>query len=96
MKAFIPIIAIFLLGCSSAPKAASVVPPPMSRRAIAKPDRTPPFAQIEIEPGYTLFVPYLGRLRPITALTIHFHGEPWFVLDEHMRRGSRVPSCTGG
>jgi hypothetical protein len=79
------------VGCTSAPKAASVLPPPMPRRPIAKPDRTPPFAQIEIEPGYTLFVPYLRRLRPVTGLTVHFHGEPWFVLEEHMRRGSRVP-----
>src|SRR2546421_1002916 len=89
-------MAVWAAGCSSAGKStgaggSAVIPPPMPRRAIAKSDTPPPFAQIEIEPGYTLFVPYLRRLRPITALTIHFHGEPWFVLEEHMRRGSRMP-----
>ncbi len=81
-------------GCSSGPKAANLaVPPPMPRRAIARPEVPPAWVQLEIEPGYTLLVPQIrhGPSSSSITLTIHFHGEPWFVLEEHLRRGSEEP-----
>jgi hypothetical protein len=83
----------FIAGCSSAPKVVGVIPPPMPRRAIAKPAAPPAGEQIEIEQGYTLFVPDVWRKSAHSSmvLTIHFHGEPWFVIEEHLRRGLDAP-----
>src|SRR5215208_290301 len=93
MKHLITSLILFCVGCSSAPKMASVVPPAMPKRAIAKSDASSAGAKIELEPGYTLFVPHITGLpaRSTRALTIHFHGEPWFVIDEHLRRGLQDP-----
>jgi len=65
----------------------------MPRRVIAKSATPPPGEQIEIEPEYTLFVPDVWRKSSHSSmvLTIHFHGEPWFVIEEHLRRGLREP-----
>jgi hypothetical protein len=71
-------------------------PPPMPQRAIKKPDAEPPGDRIEIVDGaykFTLFVPPTftpaadGQFR----LTVHFHTAPWFVIDEHLRRGLNEP-----
>jgi len=80
-------------GCSSAPKAAAPIPPPMPRRVITKSDTPASVAEMELEPGYTLFVPHVlrGPSRSSTSLTIHFHGEPWFVLEQHLLRGLDEP-----
>jgi len=79
-------------GCSSAPKAANVVvPPSMTKRSIAKHATEPAGQQIELETGYTLFVPAEWAGKPNCVLTIHFHTEPWFAIQEHLRRGLREP-----
>jgi len=79
-------------GCSSAPKAANVVvPPPMTKRSIARPAIAPAGRQIELEKGYTLFVPAEWAGKSKCVLTIHFHTEPWFAIEEHLRRGLREP-----
>jgi len=65
----------------------------MSRRASAQPATAPAGEQIEIEKGYTLFVPDLWRKSGHSScvLTIHFHTEPWFAIQEHLRRQLREP-----
>jgi hypothetical protein len=82
-----------VVGCSSAPKVGAVVPPAMPRRVIARPATAPAGDQVEIEKGYTVFVPKVwGDSRhPSCVLTIHFHTEPWFAIEEHLRRGLREP-----
>jgi len=89
-------IALFILiacvvGCSSAPKIGNVVPPAMPKRVIGKPATAPAGEQIEIEKGYTLFVPKAWTGKSDWVLTIHFHTEPWFAIEEHLRRGLREP-----
>jgi hypothetical protein len=90
------VIALFVLiacvvGCSSAPKVESVVPPAMPKRAIARPATAQSGEQMEIEKGYTLFVPKAWTGKSDCVLTIHFHTEPWFAIEEHLRRGLREP-----
>jgi hypothetical protein len=85
------ILIVCLVGCSSAPKAGNVVPPAMPRRGIAKPPTPPVGEQMEIEKGYTLFEPKDWGGRSSCVLTIHFHTEPWFAIEEHLRRGLREP-----
>ena len=80
-----------LLGCNSAPKTANVAPPAMPGRAIARAATQPAGQQIEIEKGYTLFVPKEWGGQSSCVLTIHFHTEPWFAIEEHLRRGLRQP-----
>jgi len=83
-----------MVGCRSAPKAARVSPPmSLTRRAIAKPGTAPAGQQVEIENGYTLFVPkeWSASRHRSCVLTIHFHTEPWFAIEEHLRRGLREP-----
>ncbi len=65
----------------------------MPRRAIAKPAAPPKGQQIEIDSSFTLFVPeaWNQSAHKNISLTIHFHGEPWFVIEEHLRRGLREP-----
>lgn len=95
MKLFIGLLILIgcAAGCSSMQKGgnALAVPPPMPRRAIAKPATQPAGQQIQLEKGYTLFVPATWRRTSSCVLTIHFHTEPWFAIDEHMRRGLRGP-----
>ncbi len=80
-------------GCSGGPKGGTVVPPGMAGRVIAKPATQPAGERVEIEKGYTLFVPneWSDSRRSSCALTIHFHTEPWFAIEEHLRRGLREP-----
>lgn len=90
------IIAIFLFfiaGCSSGAKVATLAPPAMPRRPITKPAMPPSGQQVELEKGYTLFVPqeWTASRHSACVLTIHFHTEPWFAIEEHMRRGLREP-----
>jgi hypothetical protein len=65
----------------------------LTRRAIAKPATAPAGQQLEIEKGYTLFVPqkWSDSQHASCVLTIHFHTEPWFAIEEHLRRGLREP-----
>jgi hypothetical protein len=82
---------LIVAGCSSAPKVANVVPPAMPRRVIAKTATPPAGEQMEIEKGYTLFVPKEWSKNSSCVLTIHFHTEAWFAIEEHLRRGLREP-----
>src|SRR3954468_7064441 len=88
------ILVACMAGCRSAPKAARVVPPMwLSGRAIARPATAPAGQQVEGEKGYTLFVPqaWSDSRQGSCVLTIHFHPEPWFAIEEHLRRGLREP-----
>src|SRR5688572_6844651 len=69
------------------------VPPPMPRRAIAKPTTPPPGRHIDLygDGKYTLFIPASWKSTEKLKLTIHFHGAAWFAIDEHLRRGLSEP-----
>lgn len=72
------------------------VPPPMPRRAIIKPDPEPPGKRLELNDGaykFLLFIlpDYLPPASGEVELTVHFHAVPWFVIDEHLRRGLKGP-----
>jgi hypothetical protein len=70
-----------------------VVPPAIPRRTVPVPATAPAGQNITLDDRgakFTLFLPpgwgatvTTGR----TVLTVHFHGEPWFVIREHLRRG---------
>jgi hypothetical protein len=73
---------------------ATPVPPPMPHRTITEPTTAPSGRSIEIVDGAyvaTLFVPAAFEPSETASLTVHFHGEPWFVIDEHLRRGLDGP-----
>ncbi|MCS7033360.1 MAG: hypothetical protein NZ561_05110, partial [Phycisphaerae bacterium] len=72
------------------------VPPPMPRRAIAPPATLPAGSYRLLADGtvrYTLFLPYGYRVPQdgSVRLTVHFHTAPWFVIEEHLRRGLSEP-----
>lgn len=74
----------------------AVEPPTMFKRAIAKPAADPPGKQTELADGdfkALLFVPPAFQL-PVDGridLAVHFHTEPWFAIEEHLRRGLTGP-----
>jgi hypothetical protein len=97
------IVALLAGGCGSGGKpspgarvVAAVVPPPMPRRNIAPPTTPPKGQQIQVESDGSIFVLFVPEGWSKTAprqiaLTIHFHGAPWFAIDEHLRHGLRGP-----
>jgi hypothetical protein len=94
MRPFIfAILMVFVAGCSSGAKVATLTPPAMPRRPITRPATPPGGQQVELEKGYTLFVPqeWANSRHSSCVLTIHFHTEPWFAIEEHLRRGLREP-----
>jgi hypothetical protein len=94
---------VVLAGCGSnakapaSPAAASaVVPPPMPRRNIAPPAMPPKGLVLQVNHELAMFVLFVpegwSNPTPIKVdLAIHFHGAPWFAIDEHLRRGLRGP-----
>ncbi|HEV8378405.1 MAG TPA: hypothetical protein VGQ99_01640 [Tepidisphaeraceae bacterium] len=97
------IFAMVAGGCGSGGKSpaggrvvVAVTPPPMPRRNIAPPAVPPKGQQIQVESDGSIFVLFVpdgwskSASRQI-ALTIHFHGAPWFAIDEHLRHGLRGP-----
>jgi hypothetical protein len=96
-------LALFLglAGCAikptaPAPKTGSeIVPPRMTKRAIAKPAQDPPGEQVQISDhgnSFTLFVP--AEYQPKSGdieLALHFHGAAWFAIQEHLRAGRTTP-----
>jgi hypothetical protein len=98
-------VAALMVGCAGSgatsgpdPSRASRLPepPPMPRRAIAEPATPPPGETVELEEfdrTFTLFVP-AGWRAPASGgleLAVHFHGAPWFAIQEHLRRGLDAP-----
>ena len=71
-------------------------PPPMPRREI-KPSASPPSGAIiqltNHDAWATLFLPEGWRVPPDggAKLVVHFHTIAWFTIQEHVRRGSRLP-----
>jgi len=79
--------------------AALPVPPPMPRRSITEP---PPTASLggeqvvldDFDRKFILFLPAVwqpARAGRDVELAIHFHGAPWFAIQEHVRRGLEGP-----
>jgi hypothetical protein len=73
-----------------------VVPPSMPRRSIAPSTNAPPGESIELEDKgtkFTLFIPrgWTATASTETALTVNFHTAVWFVIQEHLRRGTKAP-----
>jgi len=74
-----------------------VTPPALPRRPITPPAEPPPGQDITLDDRgakFTLFLPpgwgstvTTGQ----TVLTVHFHGEGWHVIQEHLRRGAKGP-----
>lgn len=66
-----------------------LTPPLMISRAIA-PEPHLPGVTTEVPDGdvkFTLYLPEGYRPKPEgVTLTIHFHGAPWFAIQEHLRR----------
>ena len=96
-----PVIAILLAAIvTGAAPTELPAPPPMPRRAITRPDPEPPGRRIDIVDGeykFMLFIPPAYRVPDDGAvnLTVHFHTVPWFIIDEHLRRGLAEPLLLG-
>jgi hypothetical protein len=77
-------------------EAALPEPPPMPRRVI-KPSASPPpgqSLQLTNDAAWaTLFLPEGWRVPSDgrTTLVVHFHTVPWFTIQEHVRRESKLP-----
>jgi hypothetical protein len=87
-------IALFV-SCAMAIQGAAV-PPPMPQRAIAPPTAPVPGEQLELVDGDSKFVLFLPKAFEVAKaekvrLTMHFHGAPWFAIDEQLRRGLAEP-----
>lgn len=85
---------------ASAAQAELPVPPSMPKRAIAKPDPEPAGHRIDIVDGDYKFLLYIPPGYRVPAdgrinLTVHFHTVPWFIIDEHLRRGLDGPLLLG-
>jgi hypothetical protein len=91
---------VFLLLISVA--ASSVVaqsantPPLMSKRSIAPSTNELQGTQVTLSDRGTNFTLYLPRewtsaVASNITLCVHFHGTPWFVIQEHVRRGANEP-----
>lgn len=71
-------------------------PPAMPKRVIRPPATEPAGQRIDIVDGdlkVLLYVPPTWQL-PADGrvdLTVHFHTEPWFAIEEHLRRGLAAP-----
>lgn len=72
-----------------------IVPPPMQRRSIKKPEEAIPGDTLTFDLGttYTLYIPpkYKVPKDGAVELTMHFHGAEWFAIQEHLRRGLDGP-----
>ena len=73
----------------------SVIPPVMRMRQIA-PDHAVTGESIEIKEGGLSFLLYLPPgwveiTKSNWSVAIHFHGVPWFIIQEHNRRGALHP-----
>jgi hypothetical protein len=90
------LLLLFAVGSELTAAATNVVPPRLAKRTIAPNKQLeggPVSRQFTLKDGdisFTLFVP-----NPITSakcrLTVHFHTVPWFVIQEHVRRGATHP-----
>ncbi len=83
-----------LLGCAPwrSPES-GVNPPTVLLRDIANMERVARGVTVELATPETLFIPE-GFTVPAGEeihLTMHFHGTPWFVIEEHWRRGATTP-----
>jgi hypothetical protein len=77
-------------------RTARAVPPPMPKRPIApstQPDAGKTIIIEEAGNSFTLFIPNSWRPQADggTLLTINFHGTPWFLIQEYLRRGLTTP-----
>ena len=90
MRTFVlPAIALAALA------ATAQVPPVMNKRAIAPSTNELQGTQVALNDrgtNFTLFLPH-GWTNAISnsVLCVHFHGAPWFVIQEHLRRGAKEP-----
>lgn len=71
-------------------------PPSMAHREITRPATAPAGDQIELVDGDyrpVLFVPAAYKPAPDgrVELIVHFHGAPWFAIQEHLRHGLHQP-----
>lgn len=76
--------------------AAQPTPPPMAKRAIAPSTNELPGTQIVLNDrgtNFTLFLPHgwTNVVSSNTTVSVHFHTVPWFVIQEHLRRGANEP-----
>ena len=75
------------------------MPPVMNKRVIAPSSNELRGVQIKLNERGTNFILFLPEgwtnsvSTNITAF-MHFHGAPWFVIQEHVRRGAREPLVT--
>ena len=89
-------VAVVAFAAEPADAARLAVPPPMPARAIAPSVSPPPGVTVELtNQGVraTLFLP-VGWGAPTngtTRLVMHFHTIAWFTIQEHTRRGSKLP-----
>lgn len=73
-----------------------IVPPPMPRRSIAPSTNAVPGDSVVLEDNgtkFTLFIPrgWTASAPGKASVTVHFHTTPWFVIQEHVRRGAKEP-----
>lgn len=88
------IVSCALLTCHAL--AQSVIPPVMNKRAIAPSTNELQGVQVKLTDRGTNFILFLPQgwtnaVSSNTTVSVHFHGAPWFVIQEHVRRGAKEP-----
>jgi hypothetical protein len=88
-------LAIIMCGCMSS---TALLPPTITLRDISGPERFARGETVLLQENIWLFipkgysVPKDGKIR----LAAHFHGTPWFIKEEHTRRGVCIPLLLHG
>lgn len=103
LRAFAVVLSASALANAAAPDRAALIemgrkpdPPAMTKRAIAPPTTEPVGDQVDLVDGEfkaRLYLPsgYVIPESRKVQLCVHFHGAAWFIIDEHLRRGLKVP-----
>lgn len=76
--------------------ACAQIPPVMNKRAIARSTNELRGVEVTLDDrgtNFTLFLPHgwTNAVSTNATLYVHFHGAPWFVIQEHERRGTKEP-----
>ncbi len=87
---------VFAMSLASVWAASAQVPPIMNKRTIAPSTNQLRGVQVLLNDrrtNFTLFLPdgWTNAFSSNSALFVHFHGAPWFVIQEHVRRGAKEP-----
>jgi hypothetical protein len=87
---------LFAMSFAAVWSASAQVPPVMNKRTIAPSTNELRGIQVALSDqgtNFTLFLPHgwTNAVSSNSTLCVHFHGAPWFVIQEHVRRGAKEP-----